>query len=299
MSQNEKRLGQGINALFGSQEKIEQTDSSPFMWLTPAQLIPNPAQPRKTFEDTSLQELAESIRSQGILQPLLVRATQDPDKWQIIAGERRWRAAQIAEVEKIPVIINQLNDNDTMIAAMMENIHREELNPIERANGLETIKNTLGITQVELANYLGMQRSTVTNSLRLLNLPPTVKEYVASGKITPTQARCLVPLDGKAAEELCLRILESDMNTREIEEAASFWQKEGRFPWQKPDPHFKEENTRNNPDILRLANQIGRTLNCTAKINGTSEKGRINLIYTTNAQLFDLLEKLGLTLEAE
>ncbi len=299
MSQNERRLGQGISALFGASENTEPAPAKedPFILIAPDQLVPNPNQPRKNFEDAPLQELAESIRAQGILQPILVRPAKEEGKWQIIAGERRWRAAQLAAVEKIPAIVSDLNDNDAMIAALVENIHREELNPIERASSLAAIKDTLGINNVELANLVGMQRSTVANQLRLLSLPQSIKDDLISGILTMGHARCLINLSPEAAETLRKRIHEAGLTAREAEQAASAWQKENRFPWEKTGHPARERSA--NPDIIRLADQIGRTLNCKTRINGSPDKGKIYLTYSSNEQLFELLEKLGLSLEAE
>lgn len=297
MSQNEKRLGQGLNALFDSKIPDGEPSDNPFMWLTPQQLIPNPNQPRRNFEDASLHELADSIRVKGVLQPLLVRPAEEEGKWQIIAGERRWRASQIAEIDKIPVIVQKLDDNDTMIAAMMENIHREELNPIERALGLDAIKSALCVNQAELAAFLGMQRSTVTNLLRLLGLPQLIKDDLIAGRLTAGHARCLITLPEEPMLELRQRIIDMGMNARGTELAAAYWQKEQRFPWTKN--QNGEKDGRKNPDIIKLSKQISQTLHCRASVNGSSEKGRISLSYDSNEQLYDLLDKLGLSMSNE
>lgn len=299
MSQNEKRLGLGLDALFDHQPASEPApnQASPFTMLSPAQLVPNPDQPRKIFEEESLKDLAESLRMQGMLQPILARPAKELGKWQIIAGERRWRAAQLAGLELVPVILQNLNDSDAMIAAMMENIHREDLNPIERALGLQCIKESLNITQADLANFMGMQRATVTNFLRLLNLGPAARKDLIQGKINMGHAKSLLSLPPEAAEELRKRILQTNMTTREAEIAAQSWQQLKRFAWQKSETESQAKYK--NPDIMRLARQIGQTLNCRAQINGSSEKGRINLAYDTNEQLFELLEKLGLSLPQE
>lgn len=297
MSQNSKGLGRGLDALFNNQNQPpEAIQDTPFLYLAPEQLEPNPAQPREYFSEESLRDLAESIRSRGILQPLLVRPANEPGKWQIVAGERRWRAAKMAGLTTIPVITRNLSDQDTMISALVENIHRENLNPLEKAKGLEAIRVSMCLNQADLANYLGLQRSTVNNTLRLLNLSKAAQEDLISGKLTPGHAKCLLGLPEEAADELRQRIIEMGMAVRGAELAASFWQDQHRFPWQKPERNGKGEGRHKDPDIIKLASQIGTTLNCRAQINGTSQKGRINLTYDSNEQLFDLLEKLGLTL---
>lgn len=298
MSQNDKRLGQGLSALFDHQNTVNATpdENNPFMWLSPRDLMPNPDQPRKVFEEESLKDLAESLRGQGMLQPILARPANEPGKWQIVAGERRWRASQMAGMEAVPVLIQKLNDGDAMIAAMMENIHRADLNPIERAKGLNAIKDALAITQSDLANLMGLQRSTLTNILRLLNLSKEAQDDLAAGRMNMGQAKSLISLPPEAAEELRKKILETNMSARAAEMAAQAWQQAKCFPWVKPDTSRSRQR---NPDIIRLARQIGQTLNCRAQINGSSEKGRINLSYDTNEQLFELLEKLGLSLSPE
>lgn len=301
MSMNGKGLGRGLDALFSSQAAASAGNSesatNPFRYLAPEQLLPNPNQPRQTFPEDSLKDLAESIRARGILQPILVRPAQEPGKWQIIAGERRWRAARMAGLEMLPVIVRDFNDGDTMIAAVMENIHREDLNPIERAKGLKAIQTALNISQVDLAGYLGLQRGTVNNLLRMLSLPADTQAALAAGKIGLGHAKAIAGLPEQEGALLRDRIIELGMSARGAEMASAFWQQEKRFPWDKPAGGEKNARRPHDPDIQRLASQIGHALHCQARISGTSQRGKINLIYDSNEELFQLLEKLGLSLQ--
>lgn len=300
MNTNGKGLGRGLDALFNSQptqaDNTVTIPDSPFRYIETEMLLPNPSQPREIFSEESLQELADSIHNRGILQPILVRPAKAPGKWQIIAGERRWRAAKMAGLASVPVVVRDLNDSDAMIVAVMENIHREDLNPLEKARGLKAIQTALNISQVDLANYLGLQRGTVNNLLRLLTLPPETQEALLANKITFGHAKSIASLPEEAGNALRERVIGDGMSVRGTELATAAWQRDERFPWDKL-PAEKGERRQIDPNILKLARQIGQTLNCQARITGTAEKGKINLTYDSNEQLFDLLERLGLSLQ--
>lgn len=306
MSMNPKGLGRGLDALFqGAPSQGDTTipgDGS-FLLLAPEALSPNPGQPRENFTEESLRELAESIREKGVLQPLLVRPSTQPGTFQIVAGERRWRAAKLAALEQIPVIVRALDDNEAMIAALIENIQRENLNPVELAKGLVALKDALGVSQEILAEKLGKQKSTISNQIRMLRLSSDAQKDLVEGKLTPSHARVLLGLpQGEVADALHARIMATSMSVRQAEEEAAFWRENERFSWQKPkvleDGNEIEDSKPRDPGVKQLAARIGQTLNCPAKISGTTEKGRISLSYESSEQLYQLLEKLGLTLES-
>lgn len=303
MSMNDKGLGRGLNALF--QDSTHRAEMSPtdadtgFLLLSPDALAPNPGQPREDFSAEKLQELAQSITEKGILQPLLVRPATQPGSYQIIAGERRWRAARMAGLKKIPVIVQELNDTDAMIAALMENIQREDLNPIELAKALTSLQNLLGVTQDGLAEKLGKQRGVISNQMRILRLSAEGQDDLIHGRISVGHARSIVGLPpGEPAEKLRMRIVEKGLTVRQAEEAAAFWRDHDIFPWENMDAEDGDkERGKKDPAIRTLAEQIGAALNCQTKISGNADHGRISLTYESNAQLYDLLEKLGLTLD--
>lgn len=305
MSTNGKGLGRGLDALF--QDSSAQNEKQPdtgmdksFLTVSPDALAPNPGQPREKFGEEKLQELAASIKEKGILQPLLVRPANQPGTFQIIAGERRWRAAQLAGLDEIPVIVRELDDTETMIAALMENIQREDLNPVELAKALSALQKLLGINQDALAEKLGKQRGTISNQMRILRLSPEAQEDLVQGRITVGHARAIVALPpGEHSEELRRHIIETQMTVREAEEATAFWREHDCFPWQITGHESDTpEKTRRDPAIKTLAEQIGATLNCRTRISGNSEKGHISLSYDSNEQLYELLEKLGLSLSS-
>lgn len=291
MNQNEKRLGQGLDALFENKENDMTTSDINFKWVKPNQLVPNPNQPRRVFNEASLQELAESIRIKGILQPLLVRNTDEPDKWQIIAGERRWRAAKLAGIEALPVLIKDLNDEDTMIAALIENVHRDELNPIERAEGLNAIKLALNISQVELSNFVGMQRSTVANLLRIVTAPDNVKEALIDGVLSIGHAKAILSLPVDVCNDFITRIKETGLSVRGTEIASNYWQKYKKLPWGN---HKNAGRRKKNHDIINMSNKLSKNYNCRVYISGNPEKGKISFSFENNEQFQDILKKLGL-----
>lgn len=300
MSQNSKGLGRGLNVLFNQvhNEVPEIPPDSPFVYLSPDILLPNPTQPRNRFAEEGIDELAASIRAQGILQPLLVRPAAEEGRFQIIAGERRWRAAKRAGLASVPVMVRNLDDQQAMVAALIENVQREDLNPIEEARALLQIKEALNITQEELADAIGQTRSIVSNSLRLLRLSQAAQDDLINGLITAGHARCILAVGNEEkADELRARIADKGMSVREAEQAVNFWRTENRFPWDRPEGNG-DQTTGGNPEIARLAKEIGATLNCRTKISGSIDKGRISLAYESNEQLFELLAKLGLSLSA-
>lgn len=187
-------LGKGLEALFAD----NSTDSGAVTSLAVSEIEPNRGQPRRHFDDAALAELADSIRQFGVLQPLVVRPMESGG-YQLVAGERRWRAARMAGLSQVPVVIRELSDSETMELALIENLQREDLNPIEEAAGYHELMETFGLTQEQVSERVGKSRPVVTNAMRLLGLPGTVQSLVSQGELSAGHARALLALGDEAA----------------------------------------------------------------------------------------------------
>jgi ParB family chromosome partitioning protein len=218
---NQKKvLGRGLGALIPQREPIAQ-QSSGLAQVPVEQISPNPYQPRKTFNDASIEELARSIREHGVVQPLLV--SRAGDRYKLIAGERRFRAAQRAGLKVVPVVIKELTQQgDALQIALIENIQREDLNPMEEANAYHQLHEEFGLTQEEISRRVGKERSTVANFLRLLKLPDAVKKLLASGQLSMGHARALLAVESaKKQEQLAERVVKRDLSVRQTEMLAA------------------------------------------------------------------------------
>lgn len=179
---------------------------------------PNPNQPRTVFEQSALDELAASVREHGILQPVLIRPFGGPNRYQLVAGERRWRAAQAAGLKRIPAIVRDLEGGRSLEVALVENIQRKELNAMEEAHAYRVLAEDFGISHELIAKRVGKDRATISNTLRLLKLPDSVQQMVSEGKLSAGQARALLPLEGKTIGEIALRVVREGLNVRRVEE---------------------------------------------------------------------------------
>lgn len=306
MSQN-KGLGKGLGALFpdaplSADEKSRASD--PPHSLPLADIALNAEQPRKHFDEQALEELADSIRRQGILQPLLVRPHNDA--YQLVAGERRWRAAKLAGLSKVPVIIRAMSDKDVMVAALTENLQREDLNPVEEARALAKLQETLEVTQEALAARLGKSRPAIANALRLLRLSTAAQDDVEQGRMSAGHARCLLTLeteDSEAAENLRRHILSDGLTVRQTEDAAAHWRERHSFPWgeaadadvqtaantaQKPNAPKRGKD----PLLADLQVYLSKELPCKARFSGSRENGRLTFSYSSPQELQQLLERM-------
>ncbi|MBI3597322.1 MAG: ParB/RepB/Spo0J family partition protein [Nitrospirae bacterium] len=218
-----KALGRGLDALFDRalpEGGAAAASSGRFLDLDIRKIIPNRYQPRKTFREQDLQELAASVRERGILQPVLVRTAED-GRYELIAGERRWRAAKLAGLEKIPAVLQEASDPDAVELALIENLQRQDLNPIETAKAYRRLIDEFRLTQEEVAKRVGKERSSVTNALRLLNLPSEIQEAVASDRLSVGHAKVLLSLAGLQAQlRMARRILRKGLSVRAAEIAA-------------------------------------------------------------------------------
>ncbi|MDD6356184.1 MAG: ParB/RepB/Spo0J family partition protein [Oscillospiraceae bacterium] len=217
MAKKASGLGKGLGALMLENNVDDMVSTST---LNINEIIPNKEQPRKTFDQTALEELADSIRQHGVLQPLLVRPLPN-GAYQLVAGERRWRASRLAELKEVPVIIKELTDTEAMEIAIIENLQREDLNPIEEAEGLQTLIDKCGFTQEEVATSVGKSRPAITNALRLLKLPEDVREMTKKGEISAGHARALLSFDSPALmQEVAAKIVSDKLTVRDVEKLA-------------------------------------------------------------------------------
>ncbi len=292
-----KGLGRGIDALFGDVEPIsvvqpkaaeEKTaDGQGVLRLKIRDIEPNPDQPRKVFDKEKLQALADSISEHGLIQPVLVKKT-DNGMHIIIAGERRWRAAKLAGLTEIPCILGEYSEREVMELALIENLQREDLNPIEEAEGYRRLMEVFALTQEEVAKRVGKSRSAVANSVRLINLSDKLKSMVSSGELSQGHARALLPLE-KEADRLALaeKIIKEDLNVRQAENAVSAILKaKGEKPARKPADKNIENYFKN------LAEDLSSRLETKVSIKYGKKRGKIEIEYYNTADLENILKKI-------
>ncbi|MCC6104067.1 ParB/RepB/Spo0J family partition protein [Acetobacter sp.] len=291
------KLGRGLAALLGDTAPVaaEKASSSsakaepaaPASTLPVEALVPGPFQPRQDMEPTALQELADSIRARGILQPILVRPDPDKkDQYQIIAGERRWRAAQLAQCHTVPVLVRDLDESDAMAAALVENLQRADLNPIEEAEGFSRLMEDYSLTQDELAKAIGKSRPHVANTLRLLRLPESVRKAVGTGALSAGHARALLahPDPIAAAHDVLTKGL-SVRQTEALVQAAL----ENKAKPQKAEQNKKTRD----PEIAALERDLATRLGLRVKVNFDGRKGgSLEIHYNSLDQLDDVLSRL-------
>jgi ParB family chromosome partitioning protein len=254
---------------------------------------PSPTQPRKTFDDAKLDELAASIRAQGIIQPLVVRARVGGG-YELVAGERRWRAAQRAGLHDVPVVVRELDSTKAFEMALVENLQREDLNPLEEAAGYERLVSEFGYTQESLAERVGKDRSTVANALRLLRLPEAVRGLVAEGRLSMGHARALLGLDSVAAmERLARRTTAQDLSVRKVEELVRRERSGANGTTAKTAPApTRARASANARDLgLRLSRALGTRVEVVESGDGQGQ-GQIAIHYHSLDQLDGLLERL-------
>ena len=275
-------LGRGLGALLG--DDVMKTESSGSLSLPISQVETCSSQPRKRFDDESLQELADSISQHGIIQPLTVRKLSS-GYYQIIAGERRWRAARLAGLQEVPVIVIEADDRKAAELAMIENLQREDLNPMEEAAGFQSLIESYHMTQEEAAQRVGKSRSAVTNALRLLGLTPAVRKLVEEGKLSAGHARALVPLSPSLQESAANAIVSGGLSVRQTEALVK------RLSAEKKEAQAKDPDE---VDYLAEAqNELKARLCRGVKIVPGRKKGRIELEYYGVDDLNDLLDALA------
>ena len=282
MASSPKGLGKGLAALLGDDVMGVQEEKSS-LYLPISQVESCSSQPRKQFDPDALADLADSIREHGIIQPLTVRKLQS-GYYQIIAGERRWRAARMAGLTQVPAIIIEADDRKAMELAMIENLQREDLNPIEEAEGYQALMDNYNMTQEEAASRVGKSRSSVANVLRLLKLCPAVRAMVEDGRLSGGHARTLLPLSSEAQEEAAKKVLKDGLSVRQTEALVKKLTTEKKLP----DPPTGLTVDYSKEAAKDLSEHLGRV----CKIVTGKKKGRIELEYYDMDDLNDLLDAL-------
>ena len=274
-----KGLGRGLDALLANNE---DSGAETLKTLKLEELQPGKYQPRTRMDQASLEELARSLKSQGVMQPILARPLSK-GRYEIIAGERRWRAARIAGLREVPVMIREVPDSAALAMALIENIQREDLNPLEEASGIHRLINEFKMTHQEAAEAVGRSRAATTNLLRLLNLPQTVQALLYDGKLDMGHARALLALEGRRQEELAKRVAECGLSVRETEKAVQ----DILNPKQKRSSKLKTSR-----DILRFEEELSEKFGTKVELKpGIKGAGKLVISYASHEHLDDLLSK--------
>ena len=278
-SPKNRGLGRGLEALFNNSEidtkeipieKSKESQEKGISFIDIHDIKPNENQPRKSFDENKLEELAVSIKEHGLIQPIILRKAQKG--YEIVAGERRWRACRKAGIKEIPCIIKELSDEQNMLLAIIENMQREDLNPIEEAEGLNQMITTFGMTQEQVSKSVGKSRPYITNALRLLKLPESVREMVSNGKLSTGHARAIA---GISETEKQIRIaeyaVEHELSVREIEKLI------------KEENGSKKKNSRRkaekNADVKRVEEDLKQIMGTKVSLSHTGKKGKIEIEY--------------------
>lgn len=282
--------GRGIQAMLGAKQKSQNSQNEQRVdKLSIRQLQPGEYQPRQTFDDGALQELADSIQAQGLVQPIIVREI-DEDKYEIIAGERRWRASKLAGLEKVPVIIRTTDAQTTLAMSLIENIQREDLNPIETALGLKRLIKEFDLTQQAVAEAVGRSRSAVSNLLRLLKLPQSIQDALHNGQISMGHARCVISFPEDLQTDLISKAIENSWSVRQMEEAAQkVLQIEESAATSKPDELSEQQKEYINTQQKHLHSLIGSKVKISQKADG---KGKIEIRFQDQNEFLKVLNYL-------
>ena len=294
MTPKQRGLGRGLNALFQDEEQAQRFDveaendapSAPGRKLVAiGDIIPNQNQPRQFFDQAAIKDLAASIREHGIIQPLLVRPYDGPEaKYEIVAGERRWRASQVAQLHEVPVVIREMDDGTMLQIALIENLQREDLNPIEEARCYERLMSDFGHSQETLAESVGKSRSYIANVTRILNLPDSVQSMIAEGSLSVGHAKAL--LSAKNPSLLAQEIVSEKLSVREAEKRAA--QDVGRTPKSKSSASAVKD-----PNTAALENQISEALGLNVVLDmKTQHAGTVKIEFKDLDQLDDVLQRL-------
>lgn len=268
------RLGRGLSALIPANSKTE----ADLRHISVYNIIPNPKQPRKDFDGKAFDDLADTVKEIGVIQPVVVR--QKNNTFEIIAGERRWRAAKKAGLKTIPCVVKKASEEVSLQMALIENIQRQNLNPIEEAEAYESLLNGVGMTQDELAKAIGISRPYITNTLRLLRLPEPVKEQLINGKISAGHARTIASLkDEKTQISLANKIINKGLSVRETEKAVdSLWH-----------PAKEKEKLVN---VLKEQEMLSKALGLKVSVRQNNDRGVVSIYYEDDKQLNDIVRRI-------
>lgn len=288
-----KGLGKGLGSLFGEtnikevtatpKKEEKKSGESDITTVRMSQIEPNKNQPRSNFDDEKIASLAESIKEHGLIQPIIITPS-DNGMYKIVAGERRWRAAKKAKLREIPALIREYSDEQVAEIALIENLQRENLNPIEEAVGYNLLMDEFSLTQEVISQRVGRSRSAVANSLRLLTLENSIQKLLIDGSLTSGHARAVLSLDSKELREaLANKIIEDNLNVRQAEALAKQLQK-------KTPPKKKKEKTAYDIEIENIQNKLSSSMGTKVSINHTPKKGKIEIEYYGTDDLDRILE---------
>ena len=277
MSEEKKILNKGLDALLGQTTPNQKTVKE----IELEKIKPGRFQPRSNFDDGKLEELTNSIKNQGVLSPILVREL-GLNEFEVIAGERRLRASKKAGLTSIPCLVDQKQDQDALVSALIENLQREDLNPVEEARGLDRLKREFGLTQDEVATSTGKARSTIANSLRILSLPNLVLEMLSKGEIEKGHAKLLVSMEKKEAEETAKRIVKNKLSIKDLSGITS----------KRATSKNIKQNTKDT-DILNVERDMSESFGHKIEIDTKNKKaGKVSIFYKTLDELDSIIQKL-------
>lgn len=282
-------LNKGLEALLGDvaesknsekpQKNVKKETKEKSSEILLSQIRANQYQPRTSFDQKKLEELAESIKKHGVIQPVLVR--KDGKGFELVAGERRFRAAKLAKLKKIPVVVSNISDVQSLEIAILENIQREDLNPLEVAKGYQRLKDEFGYTQEAVAKSVGKPRSSVANSLRLLTLSPKIQDEIDKGVISEGHAKVLLSVDGVKAEQLLMRIISENLSVRDLEKQIT----------ENPTQTLKKE--KKSRDELNLESALSSRIGSKVTIEDKDGKGKMVIKYYSYEELDGIIEKIS------
>lgn len=289
MSVKRPSLGRNLSALLSNPAPLLQTQQHAVIEISMDKMIAGRWQPRKHFDEQSLQELSDSIKEQGILQPILVRPI-DGERYEILAGERRFRAAQKAALKSVPVIVKHSNDREALAIALIENLQREDLNPIEEAESIAKLVSDFELTHQQVSELLGKSRSTITNLLRLQALSPNVKNFLKQGLLDMGHARCLLTLEAGMQAKIAEKVVNESLSVRETERLIQLWRHKGI-----EDTALTAKSTKSplSPRITQDIQRLSQVLQAKIRVqNGKAGKGALVINYESEQALERLLGQL-------
>ena len=277
MSENKKTLNKGLDALLGQTNKTQRSIKE----VNVKKIKPGRFQPRSNFDNQKLDELTKSIKKQGVLSPILVREF-GLNEYEVIAGERRLRASKMAGLETIPCLVDQKKDQDALISALVENLQREDLNPVEEAMGLDRLKREFGLTQDEVASSTGKARSTIANSLRILTLPKSVLEMLSQGIIEKGHAKLLASMSPDDAEIAAKKIIKEKLSVKDLSSLTS-----------KKTTNKTNKNKTKDTDILNIEREMSESFGHRVEIETKNKKsGKVSITYKTLDELDNIISKI-------
>ena len=277
MSDNKKTLNKGLDALLGKQDQNQKTIKN----INIKKIKAGRFQPRSNFNKDKLNELTNSIKKQGVLSPILVREL-GLNEFEVIAGERRLRASKMAGLETIPCLVDQKKDQDALISALIENLQREDLNPVEEARGLDRLKREFGLTQDEVATSTGKARSTIANSLRILSLPSSVLDMLSSGLIEKGHAKLLASMSPEEAERIAIKTAKESLSIKDLNNLVS-----------KKTQNKTQKNKQKNTDLLNIEKEMSESFGHKIEIETKNKNsGKVSISYNTLDELDNIITKI-------